>query len=53
MSEVAKMMTDMIFERRIDMRTGKMLGGMTESKILKMIRKCNRRFTEITGERSF
>ena len=53
MSEVARMMTDMIFERRVDMRTGKMLGGMFESKIMRMIKRCNRRFTEITGKTSF
>lgn len=53
MSEVAKMMTDMIFERRIDMRTGKMTGGLIENKVMRMIKDCNRRFTEITGKTSF
>lgn len=53
MSEVAKMMTDMIFERRVDMRTGRMLGGASNNKIMKMIRRRNRRFTEITGKESF
>ena len=53
MSEVAKMMTDMIFERRIDMRTGRMLGGIIESKIMRMIKDYNRRFTEITGKDNF
>lgn len=53
MSEVAKMMTDMIFERRVDMRTGRLLGGSSNNKIMKIIRKHNRRFTEITGKESF
>lgn len=53
MSEVAKMMTDMIFERHIDMRTGRIIGGMIESKIMRMIKDCNRRFTEITGKDNF
>lgn len=53
MSEVAKMMTDMIFERRIDMRTGRMTGGMIKNKIIRMIKDCNKRFTEITGKDNF
>lgn len=53
MSEVAKMMTDMIFERRVDMRTGRMLGGASNSKIMRMIRNYNRRFTEIMGVENF
>ena len=53
MSEVAKMMTDMIFKRRIDMRTGRMIGGMIESNIMRMIKDCNRRFTEITNKDNF
>lgn len=53
MSEIARMMTDMIFERRIDIRTGKMTGGIIENKVMRMIKDCNRRFTEITGKDDF